>query len=626
MNTKADIYNIPNLYSCGVVAQYSFQCKFDDLCSVINDLNQSSVTFEGCDFTFSKVSNDLSGGYLNKGIIFENCIFKSDLYISNIETENYFRFENCNFENNSCEINKITTSQTKWLYLSGISNINAFTVKKIKSETISTSCIDYELCLHDCTFSNFIISQIDNLKIYISGTTINNKLSIEKIRKTLFLHLDNFDNEHTINEIKISSVKDISQFDIFNNYYNSNYIINSINIEDCTFGTDFILRSFNESQEIKTLSLICRDTSFEEKVWIEGINTDKLSFINCKFLETTKIFDLKGELMGANFSNSTIEGLFLFNGWNSKIDLNKKAKINFSHVFLKSSGYIILRNFNFFEDPEKEEETDEKNNDEGESNGNFSFNFANILGNVIFQSSNINSLIANKANFLGHLLIQDISLNKLNLENSSGNITFNPKKGFVVNKNTIANRDTARIIKKCKENDGDKIKSLDYKSLEHSLFRDELNEKLKEQSKDSDKEKGERKPLERAEDTIIKLFSNVINKLNQDRILLLLNTCSNNNGTSWIKGVIFTIISCFVFFSIYIMAKDGMGNVFIWTDEKYIGDALSYFWLFGGLDILKNSNKDILISWYALIPYILGKIFIGYGIYQTISAFRKFGK
>jgi len=104
-------------------------------------------------------------------------------------------------------------------------------------------------------------------------------------------------------------------------------------------------------------------------------------------------------------------------------------------------------------------------------------------------------------------------------------------------------------------------------------------------------------------------------------ILLGLNTLSNKNGLSWLRGIIFTLGVWFIFFSWFIVARDGWGDVFIWSDERYIGQSINYFWLFSGLDGIKGQS----MSWGEVIPFLLGKIFIGYGIYQTISAFRKYG-
>lgn len=107
-----------------------------------------------------------------------------------------------------------------------------------------------------------------------------------------------------------------------------------------------------------------------------------------------------------------------------------------------------------------------------------------------------------------------------------------------------------------------------------------------------------------------------------EKVLILLNTVSNKNGKSWVQGGVFTIIAWLVFFSLYIMSRDGIGTKLIWSDPLYLRQAIDYFWLFNGLNGLSGNS----IGWCNIIPFIAGKVFIGYGIYQTISAFRKYGK
>lgn len=115
----------------------------------------------------------------------------------------------------------------------------------------------------------------------------------------------------------------------------------------------------------------------------------------------------------------------------------------------------------------------------------------------------------------------------------------------------------------------------------------------------------------------------------RDKVLLFLNKISNNFGTNWMAGVNFTIfIGLFTLLPIvwviyfkynYILYFDpslkGIGNFLYnfgqiiniteWSDIKIYGEEItgwSYVWLF------------------------IGRIFIGYGYYQTIQAFRKYGK
>lgn len=111
---------------------------------------------------------------------------------------------------------------------------------------------------------------------------------------------------------------------------------------------------------------------------------------------------------------------------------------------------------------------------------------------------------------------------------------------------------------------------------------------------------------------------------NTDWWILKLNSISNSNGTSWWKGVKFTLAIWIVFFTLYIIARDGWGDTFIFTNDDYLKEFVRFFWLPNSMDDINNAEQKITFS--TIIFYLLGKIFITYGIYQTISAFRKHNK
>ncbi|WP_321298977.1 hypothetical protein [Marinifilum fragile] len=110
-------------------------------------------------------------------------------------------------------------------------------------------------------------------------------------------------------------------------------------------------------------------------------------------------------------------------------------------------------------------------------------------------------------------------------------------------------------------------------------------------------------------------------RLASDIFILTLNKLSNSHGTSFFRGVLFTMAVWGVFFSWFVMVRDGVGNAFIWTNGEYLNEAVNYLWLFNGLKGLTTGST---VLWSCIIPFLLGKIFIAYGIYQTISAFRKY--
>ena len=120
----------------------------------------------------------------------------------------------------------------------------------------------------------------------------------------------------------------------------------------------------------------------------------------------------------------------------------------------------------------------------------------------------------------------------------------------------------------------------------------------------------------------------------EEKIVLWLNNFSNSHGLSWFKGVCFTILAWVLFFTIYEWSVNNFYFSFkiealLLLHQEYWTEAIGFLWLPLGLGKLTESlnlDRIWLSSISMVISFILGKIAIAYGIYQTISAFRKHGK
>jgi hypothetical protein len=93
-------------------------------------------------------------------------------------------------------------------------------------------------------------------------------------------------------------------------------------------------------------------------------------------------------------------------------------------------------------------------------------------------------------------------------------------------------------------------------------------------------------------------------------LLLLANKLSNNYKTNWFYGLVFTISLAFMCHSIL-----SISDIYKFTD------FINIFKLINLADF-SIYEKDISTEFYAV--YFIAKIFIGFGIYQTIQAFRKY--
>lgn len=117
-----------------------------------------------------------------------------------------------------------------------------------------------------------------------------------------------------------------------------------------------------------------------------------------------------------------------------------------------------------------------------------------------------------------------------------------------------------------------------------------------------------------------------INKFKEDiysipeRFLLWLNRWSNNYSTSWIMGIVFTIIITHIFFGLY---AGSLGYHFQFNQVGY----QNYYKIFQFFSITANFDLlDGVPNFWTYLSSLVGRLFIAFGIYQTIAAFRKHGR
>ena len=111
-----------------------------------------------------------------------------------------------------------------------------------------------------------------------------------------------------------------------------------------------------------------------------------------------------------------------------------------------------------------------------------------------------------------------------------------------------------------------------------------------------------------------------------DKVLLWLNKCSNAYGMSWLRGVGFTFAVTLILY--FLLNYFGCENQFFVFDLKFRGFWEVCLGFFSLLDIFDLADTGIKLE---LTPagkcmFFVGRIFIAYGIWQTIYAFYKFKK
>jgi len=159
-----------------------------------------------------------------------------------------------------------------------------------------------------------------------------------------------------------------------------------------------------------------------------------------------------------------------------------------------------------------------------------------------------------------------------------------------------ANRTTCRLIKKTLLKDNNTIDGLRYKAMEMRAYENELNWK----------------------------------RHFWEKSLVYLNKISNNHGLSWGRGLAFTLGISVLFYTLYLWGLDKLPFGWGWAgwDSFWTatGTNLKYFIKFFSIAHDYDFMEEYGPSAGSYLADALGKIFIAYGIVQTVQAFRKLGK
>lgn len=166
-------------------------------------------------------------------------------------------------------------------------------------------------------------------------------------------------------------------------------------------------------------------------------------------------------------------------------------------------------------------------------------------------------------------------------------------------------RETFRILKQANIQQNNVIESLPYQALEKKTLLTELLDSLQ-------------KP-----DTVKEWWKSF-----WDLIVLGLNRISNNFGKAPMQGVVYTLTVGALFFYLNIIQTEKYEMTLSLSWDVFVDEIPNYLKFLlptHGLDYLGPEfyTKYEVSNWYYLWD-ILGRIFVGFGIYQTIQAFRKF--
>ncbi len=367
-------------------------------------------------------------------------------------------------------------------------------------------------------------------------------------------------------------------------------------IEDYNF--NFIGCSFNEDLYIK-----------EARIGNNGEGKDILTK-NVEYKFTNCIFDNEEIKIGNTYKNLTFENCKKFTKriYADSSELNGKIRFrncDFNELNFNNTKFYNLADF--WKCTFKEKTIFYKT----DFFGNAVFSSAIFKENVLFTYSLIEKVIIFRGTtfekgldlsttiLTGTLSYFDVRLNNYASTNTkSGTDEYEYEISESAEIPTVNKRETFRIIKNNYERQNNHFESLELKELEMNTLLDEIKTNLKDKNN---------------------YWRNIAN-----RVLLGLNKCSNSFGNSYIKGAVFTIFVGLLFFYLAVI-QTSLFRFSFCLDKEAFSEGFKYYWQFllptHKFEFLRENTEYS--SWYYFFDF-LGRIFIGYGIYQTIQAFRKY--
>lgn len=532
-------------------------------------------------------------------ILFQECIFKEFVVLENINSRELSFFQ-CKFE--------------KGLYI-GKSNLHSISFFDCR-----TNDIDIVLNIADSLSFRALTCN----KLEINGSYQSIQFVSSKIEDVI---INDVNNSHSFREPNISFLVEnvFNKLKIQCSVTFSEIIFKGGNYEFVLFEGEFKKRlSFSEKVEIENLSF--EASSFYNRIDFEEGKFDYIMLHRCYFKGLVSFNDyIHGSTLPRNlkiknlslhssdFEKNVIIQVSDISEFNSSnCNYNEVLTINNSndndtsgpkmvsiHITDRNQGSIviekiyadiILSGINF---------------------GNIYFKDLHIWALNMLDYQNIGYTSFSNIKSGVHFIIQDSITGKMNFLNSDVNL---------FNEIVIANSDLEganfkkypkRILSYSKTPYmGYGIKN---KNLRVSNLKDIYN-----QLKKIARNKGDVDTSNKFESLELRqlLFSK---KMGFDSILLFLNFISNNNGRSWFQGVLFTLSIGLLFFILYLKS---LGIAFHYNDCYQ--DYVRFISSFPKLELKEYENLNE--NWKAQLVLWLSRIFISYGIYQTIAAFRKYGK
>lgn len=506
-------------------------------------------------------------------VVFKNCIFKGEVRFANVDFNQSIRFSDCTFEADlsfsGLAFERLTFERGSYQAIRFKGNINI--AKEFPGE-ITFEGGNYDTIYFDCNQVNtalfFNAGIFENL--YLSDGNYQGKFSVEGLNiKVNFLSIDSCSFMDRV-DFKVTSK------------------VGSLRLHRVTLNQMTIFHEGFSCDNISLESVIAKQrVSMLSNGNISGVNIGDCDFsssFECScygdiMYSTDHHFscDLSGVIRGnVLFENIVLSSIYLnCNNFGNLVFRNTdthliviKDFLNFNRVTFANIRLVYERHFLIIFD---------SNVDKME--------FVNVdfrrFEEIVIARSEVSNIILSNS-----VLPPDVRIG-----------TSDPKFGYVIaadekiNDNTYY-RENYRQLKLAMEKQGNIRASLLYKAKEMHYLRRETG-------------------------------------WGWDKLLLYLNYFSNNHGLSWTRGVLFTLVSTALMYSLFLLS---VSRLSLDLSQGLLPDSTSYAmisWLNGFAEFIASfplykKQSDLSVSWQSFAIIMSSRIIIGYGVYQTVAAFRKF--
>lgn len=429
--------------------------------------------------------------------------------------------------------------------------------------------------------------------ITIKNTFRNCKFEGKRI-EFLDLRIHNTNHEHIIS---------FDNCEILSEIYFKDCFLNELSFNNCDKTVNSV---FITPTEILYLTISGNRGSLMQNINFTINNTKIIKFFYCDFINSSGNFYFsKIETEYFRFNNNKISSVNIENSKFTKGLSLGNCKINDSYIknnFI-NKGYFENTDFGMSAKFEENEFADSTNFTKVKNliRSSLEFQSCNFLDKAYFNNSELYRLKIVDCKFSDITSFQDSHFLYCEIDRN----LFEKNAFFDNIKIELIDACDVKTIRNIKQqlNKTDNVIDYDkFKIYELNSYRSELKTELKVEKK------------------ISKKISILV-----DYTILIIGNLYSLNGRNWLRAMIVTLLLALLFYTIFFLSVNFRLEVDYTQYNQFLTGYFRYLLVTDYYNPLIK-EREYLKNYYSWIPFLLGKIFIAIGIYETIVSFRKFKK